>query len=582
MPRSRRLGMAAAAAVVCALPTTASASTASTAAGDSGDSNGWLVLVVIGLVATIGIGAAIVRMVLGALPEDVKTPVQRTLRDQATPVAVGVTLLIATITFGLYSASKPGESASLDTAAGTGASQADGSTQAGVVGPTASGGPRVASGTGSQTVTGTGSAATGQTGTTATGTGTGAGPGSAPRPHGAALGAAPAKNVADANLFTAANNTRGITNNNIKICGHAALSLGPVFATDTSDLLVFWNYLNDKGGLYGRKFTVTLKDDRYDAAGGVPAAQACAQENPFMIFGALGSDVLPPVRRWAEENKELYLYGFSAKKGTEKFKYSYSNAPGQEDLATIVADVIVKRFPKSKVGLIWRDSSNVQPGRDVFKKRIAGRGPTLVADIATQKSQGNYSAEVIELKSKGADVVFMLDDALSQVQLIKQAHAQDYKPNFYVFGFNLQLQTLSVDDVSNPPLRGTNLAPSYTCHQFGGTYASYAKEIKEFEAAYAKYDPDLDLCGNAGDIAWGSWIAFKFMATLFEACGPDCTRNHFAGLLDSGYKLNMPPACPVDFGPDPHHAFVKADEFLVQNVAGRPAWTGIQRCLSAR
>jgi ABC-type branched-subunit amino acid transport system substrate-binding protein len=574
MPRRRRLGVAAAAAIVCAAPTTASASTA--ASDSSNRSNGWILVVVIGLVVTLGIAAVIVRMVLGALPEDVKGPVQKALRDQATPVAVGAVLLIATITFGLYSAAKPGESTGLDTAAGPGTSEA-GAAQPGAAGPAASGAPLTTASGGPAAQAGT-AGTTSQPGTVTTVTSSGP----VKRPRGVSLGAPPAKNVEDASLFSGDNNRRGITNNSIKICGHAALSLGPVFATDTSDLLVFWNYLNDKGGLFGRKFTVTLKDDRYDAAGGVPAAQACAQENPFMIFGALGSDVLPPVRQWAEDNKELYLYGFSAKKGTEKFKYSYSNAPGQEDLATIVADIIVQRFPKGKVGLIWRNSSNVQPGRDVFKKRIAGRGPTLVADIATQKSQGNYSSEVIELKSKGADVVFMLDDALSQVQLIKQSKAQAYSPNFFIFGFNLQLQTLSADDVSNPPLRGTNLAPSYTCHQYGGTYASYADQIKEFEAAYAKYDPDLDLCGNAGDIAWGSWIAFKFMATMFEACGPECTRNHFAGLMNSGYKLNMPPACPVDFGLDPHHAFVKADEFMVQNVAGKPAWTGLRRCLSAR
>jgi hypothetical protein len=573
MPRRRRLGVAAAAAIICAAPTTASASTA--AGSDSGRSNGWIFVVVVGLVMTLGIGAAVLRMVLGSLPEDVTGPVQKTLRDQSIPVAVGAVLLIATITFGLYSAAKPGASTSLTTAQGGSAPVTGGAVQPGAVGSTASGAPLTKTGPGSVT-TGNSSLGTASGGSVGTGSSTGTGA----RPKGVELGAPPAKGTHDANLFAGAANTRGITNNSITICGHAALSLGPIFATQQSDLLVFWQYLNDKGGLYGRKFQVSLQDDQYSATGGVPAAQACAQQNPFLIFGALGSDVIPPVRQWAEENKELYLYGFAAKAGTEKLKYSFADQPAQEDLARIVADSIVRRFPHGKIGLVWRNSSNVQPGRDAFKKRIQGRGPTIVADIATSENQGNYNAEVIELKSKGADVVFMLDDALAQINLIKQSKAQQYNPNFYVFGFNIQLQSLGSDTL-NPPLHGTGLAPAYTCHRFDSGYGSYGKEMKEFEDAYAKYDPNLNLCGNAGDIAWDSWTGFKFLAGLFEACGPDCTRNRFAGVMDSGYKMNIQPACPIDFSLDPHHAILKADEFEVLNSGGNPIWHSATRCMSA-
>ena len=577
MPRRRRLGVAAAAAIICAAPTTASASTAA-AGSDTGRSNGWIFVVVIGLVMTFGIGAAVVRMVLGSLPEDVTAPIRKTLRDQSIPVAVGAVLLIATITFGLYSAAKPAASASLATAQGGGAPLAGGVPQPGATGPAASGAP-LSGAAGGPAAGGTGSAATGTGGTL--GTANGGGTRAQARPLGVELGAPPAKGTHDAHLFAGAANTRGISNDLIKVCGHAALSLGPVFATNQSDLLVFWQYLNDKGGLYGRKFQVTLQDDQYSSTGGVPAAQACAQQNPFLIFGALGSDVLPPVRQWAEENKELYLYGFAAKKGTEKFKYSYADAPAQEDLSRVVADSIVRRFPHGKIGLVWRNSTNVQPGRDAFKKRIEGRGPTIVADISTTENQGNYSAEVIELEQKGADVVFMLDDALAQINLIKQAKAQQYNPNFFVFGFNIQLQALG-SDALNPPLHGTGLAPAYTCHRFDAAYGAYGNDMKEFEAAYAKYDPNLDLCGNAGDIAWDSWIGFKFLAGLFEACGPQCTRNRFAGVMDSGYKMNIKPACPVDYSLDPHHAILSADEFEVLNSGGNPIWHSATRCMSAR
>jgi branched-chain amino acid transport system substrate-binding protein len=393
---------------------------------------------------------------------------------------------------------------------------------------------------------------------------------------------APKLTIRDANLYSGAANTIGITPDTIKVCGHAPLSLGAVLNTKPEDLLVFWKYLNDKGGLFGRKFDVTLEDDQYTAEGGVPAAQACAERNPFMIFGALGSDVIPPVRVWAEQNKQLYLYGFTLKKGSEKFRYSFSGTISQEDLSAVIAAESMKRFPGAKVGIVWRNSSNFQPGRDVFKNYITSHGGKIVADLPVQKSQGNYTQEIITLQQAGAEVVFVLDDAVSQLNVVKQGKTQQYNPNWMVFTFNIQTQTLGSDSLQ-PPLRGANLAPAYECHEYGGAYASYAAEIREFEAAYAKYSPNTDLCGVAGDIAWAGWVGFKAIAGLFESCGRDCTRNRFAGVMESGYKATIGAACEADFTGDGHHGGFAADVMEAYALpSGRTALRNTQRCAKAQ
>jgi hypothetical protein len=203
-----------------------------------------------------------------------------------------------------------------------------------------------------------------------------------------------------------------------------------------------------------------------------------------------------------------------------------------------------------------------------------------VADIHVEKNQGNYTNEIIELQQKGAQLVFVLEDALTQTNIIKQAKTQQFSPQWLVFAFNLQNQVLG-NDAMTPPLAGTSLGPAYECHQFGGPYASYANEIREFEAAYAKYAPNTDLCGIAGDIAFQSWQSFKNMAALFETCGRDCTRNRFAGVMDSGFKATIGAACELDFSKG-HHGGSAADIFEAYNgPANRPAWRNLKRCQRA-
>jgi ABC-type branched-subunit amino acid transport system substrate-binding protein len=230
---------------------------------------------------------------------------------------------------------------------------------------------------------------------------------------------------------------------------------------------------------------------------------------------------------------------------------------------------------------MWRNSSNIQPGRDAYKNYVTSHGGRIVADLPVQKNQGSYTQEIISLQQAGAEVVFILDDAVSQLNVVKQGKTQQYNPQWLLFTFNIQTQTLGKDSL-NPPLRGANLAPAYECHSFDGPYAAYANDIREFEAAYAKYSPNTDLCGIAGDIAWGGWLGFKGIAALFEACGPACTRNRFAGVMESGFKAKIGALCELDFTGDGHHGGFSAD--IMEAYAGprnRPALRNTQRCARA-
>jgi ABC-type branched-subunit amino acid transport system substrate-binding protein len=530
-------------------------------------SRGWVWIVAVGLALALVLAAVIARAVVSSLPDDVAGPVRKAVRSNVTPLGVGAVIVIGTIVFALWSAGLPvvETTGGADVAAGNTSVDSSGS------GEETAGGTVTPDGSTSGGTTASGGRSTATTRRGAAGN---------TSPVGASLGA-PQFAIKDANLYSGAANTRGISNDTIKVCGHAALSLGAVLNTKPEDLLVFWRWLNDKGGLYGRKFEVSLTDDQYTAEGGVPAAQECAEKNPFMIFGALGSDVIPPVRVWAEQNKELYLYGFTLRKGSENFKYSFSGGISQEDLSLVIADLAVKKFPGKKIGLVWRNSSNFQPGRDAFKNHVTKHGMKIVADLPVQKSQGSYTQEIITLQQAGAEAVFVLDDAVSQLNVVKQGKTQQYNPNWLLFTFNIQNQTLG-NDALNPPLTGANLSPAYECHTFDGPYASYAEEIRTFEAAYAKYSPNTDLCGIAGDIAWGGWIGFKGMAALFEACGPNCTRNRYAGVMESGYKATIGAACEVDFSRTGHHGVWAADVMeAYAGPRGRPAFRNTQRCAKA-
>ncbi|MCW2542549.1 MAG: amino acid-binding protein [Frankiales bacterium] len=541
-----------------------------------GASHGWIWAVLGGLALASVLLWHIANAMLSALPEEVRAPVKASVRSNSRPLAVMAVVVLWTLTYALYSvAHLPSTTAPL----------AAEQTPSGTI--TTPGSPAAGSPTGSVAKPGLPVLP----GSTVVGGATPARPSSSSSGGGAAnptvfgpQAAGPTAGSAsfhDSSLFHGAANVRGITAKAIKVCGHAPLTLGYAINTKPEDELVFWKYLNAHGGVFGRQFDVTLEDDQYTATGGVPAAAKCKAKNPFMIFGALGSDVIPPVRQWAEQNKELYLYGFTVRSGSQKFKYSFTNTISSEDLSRVIADLAVDRFRGQKVGIIWRNSNNFQPARDAYVKEIVKREGGSVVDVPVAQNQGSYSQEILTLQQAGAKVVYVLEDAFTQLAILRQGKSQQYNPNWQVFGFNVQTKGLGRDALT-PPLTGSNLAPPYECHQYGGPYASYGAEIKVFEAAYAAYSPSTDLCGIAGDVAWDSWVEFKNMAGLFAACGRDCTRDRFAGLMESGYHGVTGAACPVDFRGDGHHGGFYADLFEAYATGANTAgWRPIRRCVGA-
>jgi ABC-type branched-subunit amino acid transport system substrate-binding protein len=472
------------------------------------------------------------------------------------------------------SASVPGTTGGQPSAAApgaTGAVVAPGST-----GGTTTGGTGGSSGTGGSTGTAPGTTGGGTTSTGGTSTG---GTSTSGRTTGSSSGTSPIVN-SGSHLFTPAEDQIGIDKTSIKMCAHAALTYGKAFNTDTSDLNVFWTALNaEKGGVYGRKVSVDYQNDNYDPQTAVTAAKTCVEEKIFMLLGGIGFDQIPTVRNYAESVHQLYLYHTATVKGSAGLKYSYSELPTVERVGEGFAQLAKAKYRGKRIGIIERDSSNWAPGVEAFKR--SGQGLNIVKEDKVAASAGNYTQQITDMKNAKADVVWIWLNALESTELIKQMKAQLYSPNLMVFPFNLTSQTLG-SDALNPVMDGVAMYPSYSKGDYSGPFASYADDMKQFEAQYAKYDSRADLSGNGGDLLFLNWTAQKALYQQLLDCGTDCTRNKFVDVLADYHKAPISSACPIDFTHgDGHHGgnFLTFMETYTA-PSGKVNWRETQKCVA--
>ncbi|HVT76030.1 MAG TPA: ABC transporter substrate-binding protein [Acidimicrobiales bacterium] len=348
-------------------------------------------------------------------------------------------------------------------------------------------------------------------------------------------------------LFKPNEDTIGITKDSITLCAHAALTYGAAFNTSADDLNVFWSAVNDAGGIYGRKVTVTYENDNYKPDTAVQAANACKQKNIFFLLGGIGFDQIPAVRNWAETNHMLYIHHTATVEGTANQHYSFTALPSTEKMGEMFAELAATRFKGKKVGIIKRNSPNWEPGVTSFKALAKKYGIDVVAERAVEENQGSYVQELLSMRNAGAQVVWLWENALASTQIVKQSKAQGYSPQFLLFPFNLTSQTLN-NDALDPPLVGVAMYPAYSYQDYSGPFASYADDMKEFEAEYKKYRPNAALSGLAGDLLFLNWTGMKGLALMLQRCGPNCTRNKLVDVMTS-LKVSRPfsSACDVDF-----------------------------------
>ncbi len=383
-------------------------------------------------------------------------------------------------------------------------------------------------------------------------------------------------------LFTPAEENIGITDKQITLCAHAALTYGPAFNVTKDDLNVFWNAMNDKGGVFGRRVEVTYENDDYKPEPAVVAARACKEKNIFMLLGGIGFDQIPAVRNWAEENRMLYMHHTATVNGTAGKRFSFAPLPSVERTGEAFAQLYVSKYKGKKVGIIKRDGVNWEPGVVAFKDYLKARGLGNVIGPETKvpQNKGNYTDDILAMKNGGAEVVWIWENALGATQVVKQIKAQNYKPNMMLFPFNLTAQTLK-DDSFGPTLDGVAMFTAYSKGDYAGSFSSYADDVKLFEAQYKQYRPNVDLGGVGGDLLFLNWTAQKSLYEQFLDCGKDCNRNRFVDTMETYKKRPTSSVCPLDFTGGNHRAGSDQLVFMetYRGPSGEPGWRNTRACV---
>jgi branched-chain amino acid transport system substrate-binding protein len=331
----------------------------------------------------------------------------------------------------------------------------------------------------------------------------------------------------------------GITASSIKIGGTFPLT-GPasLYKTIPAAENAYYQYVNDHGGVNGRKIDFTILDDSYDPSKTVPLAQQLVEQNKvFAVVGSLGTAM--GLATWGYYNDrhvpQVLLatgdsyWGFSYK----KYPWTTGWQPDYPGEGKIYGKYIVKNLPNAKVGVLYQNDAF---GKNYYAGLRVGLGAKknqIVDAESYDVSQTSLAQQILSLKSKGADVFAIFATPTPAITALATAAKVGWTPQATFVG-NVSANRLFMLAAAK---NGASLDNVYSTSYVESSSAQpNLPGVKLAGQIIDQYAPGLKASFAAGDanIMYGFGAAWTFVYALKQA-GKNPTR---ASLMKALHSLN--------------------------------------------
>ena len=356
----------------------------------------------------------------------------------------------------------------------------------------------------------------------------------------------------------------GVSSDKILTGGTAPLS-GPetAYAVVAYGAEAYFKYVNDHGGVFGRKIEYRYLDDAYDPAQTVQQTRRLVeQDKVFLMFNQVGTEQVLATQPYLNQQKVPQIFNGT---GTQKFAQNYKQYPWTLPyLPSFYAEgqvygrYIARTKPGSKIAVLFEDSDF---GKDLLaglKSGLAGKGKILAAQsyAVTEPTLGSQMSSLAATK---ADALMIFALPKQTIQALVGADKLGWHPKPFIAAVSIDPFVMNVARL-NTGGRATEGAMSITFLKDASNLARWGKDpgVKLYYSILKKYAPRNDPKAVAN--IYGMAAAYTLVDVLRRA-GRNPTRT---GVMKAATTLKetsnpfMLPGLTLRTGP--------TDRFAIEQV----------------
>jgi ABC-type branched-subunit amino acid transport system substrate-binding protein len=287
----------------------------------------------------------------------------------------------------------------------------------------------------------------------------------------------------------------------------------------------YFQMINDKGGLNGRKITFLTLDDAYSAPKCVEATRRLVeQEEVLALYGSLGTAPQTAVHKYLNSKgvpQLLLNTGASKWNDPKNYKWTMAGLPLYPTEARILARHVTGVKPDAKIGILYQ---NDDFGRDFlgpFKKTLADAGgkAQVIMEQTYDLTDPTIDSQIVNLSKSGADTFYNITTGKFTSQSVRKVAEVGWKPLQLLSAGSTGRSILSAAGFEN----AKDIVAIRYAKDAGVPRWANDREVMGFEALRKQYLPNVD---PDNTIAYAGYGQVVTMTEILRRCGDELTREN--------------------------------------------------------
>jgi branched-chain amino acid transport system substrate-binding protein len=304
----------------------------------------------------------------------------------------------------------------------------------------------------------------------------------------------------------------------------------------------YFEMINSKGGINGRRVELISRDDAYSPPKTVEQVRRLVESDEVLaMFSILGTGPNIAVQKYLNAKKVPQLLpssGASRWNDPGKFPWTTGAQPTYRTEGQIYANWIIANKPDAKIAVI---TPNEDAGRDYlagFKEGLGEHVKQIVAEAVYESSDATIDSQIVTFKAAGADVIFNECTPKFAAQAIRKIAELGWKPQ------------IILPTVSNSV--GAVLIPAGLENSIGIVTGAYLKDpsdphwadnqgMKDWKEWMQHYNKGAD---PSDSLYVNGYTMAQMMELILRRAGDDLTRANIMRQAQSFKDVELPMLLP--------------------------------------
>ena len=354
----------------------------------------------------------------------------------------------------------------------------------------------------------------------------------------------------------------GVSESEITLGQSAALE-GPTKALGIgmrAGMHAYFAYINDQGGVNGRKINLISYDDGYEPERCIEQTRRLIDEGVFALIGYVGTPTAKAAVPIAEEAKIPFVGSFTGAEFLRNpVKHYVINVRGSYfDETEALVKYLTEKRGKSKIACFYQNDSYGQAGLAGVKKALDKRGMAMAGEGTYERNTLAVKGGVARIKTAGADAVIMIGAYAPCAEFIKVAKQVGMTDttfcNISFVGSDALREALGPD--------GEGVIISQVVPFPGDKSLSL---VAEYHKLLAQYAPQQ----KPGFVSLEGFMVAKLFVEMAKAGGSDLTREGLIGTLEKQGKFDLD-GVTLKFGSNDHQGMDTINLTIIQGGEFKP------------